>query len=294
MTPAKRHSVTQADIAATIASFPNDVRNDKGMRDLYLATVVIKHYLGMDWFMTNFAGQSAPGYFRFAFQAADMEREKKWQRFLDLAETLVNLQHIDGFWDCVERMQERRDAEAAHTELDFGKFLYVRDVTFRFVMPQGVRGRDYDFQINYPDGRSACADAKCKVESAKIDPETIKNALESARKKNLPEDEPGIVLIRVPQAWIEDIDLRERIGAVVLDKMRQTERIVAVTVFSNVVSLHHETRTINCEHRHIEFVSYHHRFDREKEWALFQDFRYRQEWGGMPPKWIHLFKEAAA
>jgi hypothetical protein len=48
-----------------------------------------------------------------------------------------------------------------------------------------VKGKDYDFGIEYADGREACADAKCRLESTEVRADTIKNSLNKARTNNL-------------------------------------------------------------------------------------------------------------
>ena len=75
--------------------------------------------------------------------------------------------------------------EPTCAELDFGRFLYIHDVEFRFVVPTMTKGKDYDFELIYPDGRSVPADAKCKLESTDIDPTTICNALEKGASSSL-------------------------------------------------------------------------------------------------------------
>ena len=53
--------------------------------------------------------------------------------------------------------------EPTYAEFDFARFLYIHDVDFRFVIPSGVKGKDYDFGITYADGRDTCADASISV-----------------------------------------------------------------------------------------------------------------------------------
>jgi len=49
--------------------------------------------------------------------------------------------------------------EATFAKFDFARFLYLHDIAFKFVMPVGMKGKDYDLAIQYADGREACADA---------------------------------------------------------------------------------------------------------------------------------------
>ena len=143
----------------------------------------------------------SPGFFRMDFSSPE-KRQLKATRILDFAETLINLQEVRGFNERINQMRTC-DPESTFAELDFGRFLYIHDIDFCFVTPTGKKSQDYDCAVAYCDGRAACADAKCRIEDSEIQPRAIRHALETARKKNLPKDELGIVFIKVPQAWME-------------------------------------------------------------------------------------------
>ena len=113
---------------------------------------------------------------------------------LDFAEMLFNLQHIDGFDDRIEQMRTG-NAKAGAAEFEFGRPLYIHDVDFRYVIPTGQRGSDFDYAITYGDGRVACADAKCRLEDSEIKPQAVRSALEKARSRNLPKDQPRIIFV---------------------------------------------------------------------------------------------------
>src|SRR5712671_5500791 len=91
--------------------------------------------------------------------------------------------------------------EGTYAELDFGRMLYLNQVPFRFVVPQGATGRDYDIEVEYPNGVIASADAKCKIEHTGFTENSITNTLKKARKQ-LPDDRPGIIFVKVPSRWI--------------------------------------------------------------------------------------------
>jgi hypothetical protein len=61
------------------------------------------------------------------------------------------------------------------------------------------KGSDYDVEVFYPDGFAVPADAKCKFETTEINPQSILNSLEKARKQ-LPDDRAGIIFTKVPRA----------------------------------------------------------------------------------------------
>jgi hypothetical protein len=288
--------ITRADLEATIETFPQSVRADSNWTTFTLATSVIQHFLGKDWVKSNIiqdADHSYPeGFFRLDFTSPE-RRETKTARMLDFAETLFNLQHVGGFDHRVEQMRTG-DPESGLAEFDFGKFLYIHDIDFRYVVPTGQRGRDFDCAVTYGDGRVACADAKCRMESSEIRPDAVRHALETARKKNLPKDEPGIVFVKVPQTWLEFREVRQGLANVAAEFLRQTDRVVLVALYCTVHFLHEEKQLMVFRHLQEEVENPRHRFDMTKSWRLFdKGFEVPREWNGMPPKWHRIFSRGS-
>ena len=156
--------------------------------------------------------------------------------------------------------------ESTCAELDFGRFLYIHDVEFRFVVPTMAKGRDYDFELLYPDGRSVPADAKCRLEFTAIDPTTIRNTLEKARKQ-LPDDRPGVIFLKVPQAWIDDVSVAVAMVAEGRRYFRNTDRIISIKFYVSYL----ETRDGMVRHRHAyrEITNEASRFYGGQDWDLF-------------------------
>ncbi len=281
------------DLMETARSFPQEVRGDKDRLTFTLAVSVIRHFFGQQWcedHVIQDAAHSRPaGFLRLDF-ARGFEGERKASRVLDFAETLFNLQRIEGFDDRVDQMRSGQ-VEATFAEFDFARFLYLHDIAFKFVTPTGVKGKDYDFAIEYADGREACADAKCRLEGTEMRADTVQNSLSKARSNNLPPDKPGIIFIKVPQTWLEREDVRRGIYAVVEKFLRNTERVVSVVVYTTVVMELTEQRMMLMRHRFHEFLNAAHRFNKTKNWALFKDYKVPEEWGGMHPKWVRVFSQ---
>jgi hypothetical protein len=135
-----------------------------------MAVSVIRHFFGQPWCENHIIQDAAhsrrAGFMRLDFRPG-FEGERKTSRVLDFAETLFNLQHIDGFDDRVDQMRAGQ-IEATFAEFDFGRFLYLHDIDFKFVKASGIKGADYDCRIAYADGREACADAKCRLEGTEM------------------------------------------------------------------------------------------------------------------------------
>jgi hypothetical protein len=285
--------ISLADLAETRRRFPEEVRSDSEREIFTSAVSVVRHFFGHDWYMQHIFQDAdstrSPGFMRIDYTLGP-EGEKKTSRLLDFAENLFNLQKIEGFEDRVEQMRTG-DIEATFAEFDFGRFLYIHDIEFRFVIPSGVAGKDYDYRVRYADGREACADAKCRLEGTEMRAETIMNALRKARTNNLPPDEPGIVFVKVPQTWLDNEEIRRGIYATVRDFLRNTKRVVSVVVYTVVVIELKADKMMLMRHRFHEFENPDHRFDRSKSWVLFRDYQVPEEWGGMPPKWHRIFSK---
>jgi hypothetical protein len=282
--------ITRANLQQTVATFSPEIRTSPDWTTWTLATSVIGHFLGKDWVKANVPhqdGADATGFFQMDFSSTE-RRDAKTARLLDFAETLFNLQHVSGFDDRVAHMRTS-DAEAALAELDLGRFLYIHGIDFRFVVPTGQRGRDYDCAVTYADHRTACADAKCRTEASEIRPEYIRHSLQAARKKNLPNDEPGIVFVKVPQTWLESPDARHGLVKVASDFLRNTKRVVLVVLYCLVYFTHQEQRMMVIRHLLEEVENPNHRFDPTKSWRLFKGFQVPPEWNGMPPHWHRIF-----
>jgi hypothetical protein len=285
--------ISFADLMETARSFPQEVRADDNRLTFTLAVTVIRHFFGQKWCEDHIiqdAAHSRPaGFMRLDFTPGH-EGEKKTSRVLDFAETLFNLQNVEGFDDRVEQMRTA-EVEAAFAEFDFARFLYIHDIAFKFVTPSGVKGRDYDFDIEYEDGREACADAKCRLEGTEVRADTLKNSLNKARTNNLPPEKAGIIFVKVPQPWLEQNEVRKGIYAVVEDFLRNTKRVVSVVIYATYAIELAEQRMTLMRHRFHEFLNASHRFDESKGWALFKDYKVPEEWGGMHPKWVRVFSQ---
>jgi hypothetical protein len=281
------------DLMETARSFPKEVRGDKGSLTFTMAVSVIRHFFSQQWcegHIIQDADHSRPvGFLRLDFTPG-YEGEKKTTRVLDFAETLFNLQNIEGFDDRIEQMRAGQ-VEATFAEFDFARFLYIHDIAFKFVVPNGIKGKDYDFGIEYADGRKACADAKCRLEGTEVRADTVRNSLNKARTNNLPPDKPGIIFVKVPQTWLEQEDVRKGIYSVVGNFLRKTKRIVSVVVYTTAAMELPAQKMMLMRPRFHEFLNTLHRFDTTKSWALFKDYKVPEEWGGMPPKWVRVFSQ---
>jgi hypothetical protein len=272
---------------AVMPQFPPEMRTDPGGRVIGIANTVILHFLGREWIIAHIR-HDAPkkGFLNLDF-SSDRKREASTFRVIEFAENLLNLQHLDGFEACIAQMRGGgQKIESTCAELDFGRFLYIHDVPFRFVEPQMAKGSDFDFEVTYPDGLTAAADAKCKFETTAVEPDSLRNAMKKARSQ-LPADRPGLVFIKVPQRWIEDTTTADKMIAVAREFLATTGRIASIKFYVS----HLRIGNGMVLHRHAlkEISNPNNRFDSTRNWDLFSNYYVPPSWNGMPPKWHRIF-----
>jgi hypothetical protein len=76
---------------------------------------------------------------------------------------------------------------------------------------------------------SVCCEVKCKLETTELGSNTIIDALDAARKQT-PADRAAIVGLKIPETWIKDLALQERFRAELEAFFRNSDRVVAVVV----------------------------------------------------------------
>jgi hypothetical protein len=134
--------------------------------------------------------------------------------------------------------------------------------------------------------RVACADAKCKIEATTFTENGIRNVLNEARKQ-LPNERPGIVFVKVPARWLEDPNFvplsiqcaRRFLGGV--------PRVVAVKYYCSPVVWANNVLMIR--HAFKEVSNPITEFGNNLNWDIFQKGEFPPEWNGSPPWWQRFF-----
>jgi hypothetical protein len=177
------------------------------------------------------------------------------------------------------------DIEGTFAELDFARMLYLNQVPFHFVIPQGVKKSDYDFQILYPNGVVACADAKCKIETTEYSENGLRNVLNEARKQ-LPNELPGIVFVKVPARWIANLDLVESSINVAKRFLGGVRRIVSVKFYASPLEL--KDGVMFHTHAYKEVSNPKTDFGSNIDWNIFKKHKLPPERNGMPEHWQRI------
>jgi hypothetical protein len=201
-------------------------------------------------------------------------------RWLEFAETLLNLQNITGFEIVLEEFFNGK-IEAAYAEVEIARMLAMFGWKFHFVSPIGGARQNYDLEIFYPDGYKVCAETEAKLEATAPRPKSILRSIHHSREQ-LPDDEPGVIFIKVPERWVLDTQLADRIKNVANGYLNQSEHIRSIKCYSPITIFTSERTT----RRHLYIEVSNPRFQ-ERNWDMFQDENVPI--GGRPAWWIRIF-----
>jgi hypothetical protein len=191
-----------------------------------VAIEVLRHCLGTEWITQNIMDPS--GVMRLKFIEEDgFDSWRSALRIIKMAEMMINFRQVQGFKARCERILTG-DLASTVAELDTAEMLYMSEIPFRFVEETGKIGFDYDMEAIIGGTATAC-EVKCKIDNTKMSSNTIENAIGKARKQ-LPTDKPGIVFLRVPEAWDTDASFSDQLMKAVANAFRASKRLSAVIV----------------------------------------------------------------
>jgi len=202
-----------------------------------LAIATLRHYLGDEW-----VNQNASALFqqkvdtgnrkgRIFLKTGNVIAEDSFRhelRILQLAESIFNLQSIDGIADRISVIKVG-GLESTYGELECAAQIKKANMQFRFVTPSGIKGKDYDIEI-VPDP-DTCLNCELKVttEEKDLQKSTIVNKLNAARKQ-LPREQPGIIFVKIPESWLKQTSAQQLLNESIDQFFRNTNRVVAVVL----------------------------------------------------------------
>lgn len=202
-----------------------------------LHAFIIRYFLGDEWFREHLLPDAKPeSFFRPDF--SESEADQRYSALtLELAENLLNLQFVKGFYRCLDHMAPRQ-MQSGLAELQIGQVLKSRGVSFRYVEEDD--STTVDLLLKTPSGEEGLGEIKCKYEEAEYSHRTLMDALSSARKQ-IGKGNSGVVFLKVPLAWVDvqtptasgppEIRLPPRIVAAANSAMRQATRIKKVVFY---------------------------------------------------------------
>jgi hypothetical protein len=198
-----------------------------------IANTTAAHFLSGQWLDRYVHSKSRHAkYLCVDIDAPLPDKSRAMMRYWEFAENLLNLQHVPGFEAVLEELEHGK-VESACAELDIARMIAFHDLGFRFIRPDRGPKLNYDFEIRYPDGFEICAEAAAKFESFTPNAKGINQAIKDSRKQ-LPNDGLGIILIKVPEAWIRDQEIAREIGRIALGYLKNSTHIMSIKFFSSV------------------------------------------------------------
>jgi hypothetical protein len=281
--------IRAVDLVATWFGLPEQIRNDT-----QIASLVLKHFLGLDWLNKHVDPDATKrGPLTLSGTATEIEHAKI--RVVDLGEALFNLQHVEGFFECVGRLKTADVIEPAIAELHIGKMIYVNDWAFKFIEPSP--GHTYDYLIDYGSLKVA-ADAKCKIQSLIPDAKSITRTLSGSRKQ-LPADGPGIFFMKLPQQWMDHPGWQKITVTGAQDFFAQgTGRVCSVVFYLEPIKLldfraeKGQHYIAEQGHYFYEIANPRRRYGNDLDWRLFDKWRPTDHasWSALPRKYLRLFE----
>jgi hypothetical protein len=153
---------------------------------------VLGHFFGADWVRQHLFED---GFLKPPSMHVDRAKQQEIgsQAFL-LAENLFNLQGVDGFSDVYKRILSGQ-IEDCVAELEVARLVKLRGDDFRFVLPRGRKGEDYDLEILKIDLTIHC-ETKSKLEARELSANQVWRRLDDARKQ-LPKEKPCLIFLRI-------------------------------------------------------------------------------------------------
>ncbi len=198
-----------------------------------LAYSIVRRFLGNGWVEKYVDSDSRyASYLRVDVNAPITEKAKALLRYWEFAETLLNLQHQEGFEAVLDEFSFGK-IESACAELDIARLIHVEGLKFRFVKRTQTTKGDYDYEISYPDGFEVCADAKAKFETTEPNAKSVTESLKKARRQ-LPDDRLSVILVKVPENWIKNPQLNLEIVGVANDYLRQSNHVASVKFYASM------------------------------------------------------------
>jgi hypothetical protein len=275
--PIVRARMGPGDLSVEFSSTLKRANGDRFMASILLAHTIVRVYLGDAWVdkYVNRATAKKISIFTHV-ESPLLDKHKAISNYLRLSENLYNLQVIPGFDECIERLRDG-DIEGAFAELEFGGMLARNRVPFRYVVPSGTKGRDYDIDILHHSGLVVCADAKCKIESTAFSRSSVISSLEQARKQ-LPKDRPCLIFVKVPGIWRESPGVSDELGDIAREFLRKRKRVLAINYYT--IHLVMGLRHVNVRLGYAEISNDATQFGENIDWRMF-----RPEWSGNPPWW---------
>jgi hypothetical protein len=200
-----------------------------------MTSSILRVFLGDDWVNQNLMPGNAAVERRYrqsrnflGSNSLDECRDRLlWAtRASFLAEHLFNLQDVDGLDRKIEEIR-RQHLQSRYDELLAAGLMRRANIRIRFLPPPEEKGVKHpDIGVICPGDRSLIIEVEGKDEENEPSASTLKTTLNHAREQ-LPDDQPGVIIVRIPQGWAERADAVALYEEETRRLFRNSRRIIA-------------------------------------------------------------------
>jgi hypothetical protein len=200
------------------------------LRLAHISGVLLDGYMGEAWRNRHvWAGLVGDARGKTLGKLGSIDRfadEKHFFRVIALAEIFYNLQAAPGIREKARGLLNE-DIESVLGELEGVQLLYASGRPVELVVANNVKGESYDLKTKLTDGTPVACEIKTKFEDTQFSERTVLRTLEQACKQ-LPTDGLNAVVMKVPEAWLDQIDVEEMLEQAATDIFRQRSTISAI------------------------------------------------------------------
>lgn len=207
-----------------------------------LSLEIIRCFMGSEWTNENAfplyqkvirgAPLSRRGETGRAFLGSDFQTNPEFLSYLRklhlFAESLFNLQHVPGLQHRIAGFKHN-DLESSLAELECARMFSDHRMELRFIRPKNQKGHDYEAEVICPGGRIVCCEFKAKSHATTPSQRSLADTIKKARQQ-LPEDRPGIVVIKVAESWVNQAGVGSANNKAVTDALASSDRLVAAVL----------------------------------------------------------------
>src|ERR1700687_710293 len=231
-----------------------------------LALQALRFFFGPVWSERHIMDDAAPRGFLNRFHNVEAQ-ETSFRRIINLAEMIVNLQHIRGVEAVFDEIYYGK-IESAFAGLEAGKVLSCHGLEFRYIWAAKKEGHDFDIELKFQNGQLGCTEVESKAETTLISEKTIIRSLREGRAQ-LPPHYPGVVILKLPGKWWSGTENMKTIAAAINNFIRGTSLVVSVIIIFSVDAF--ENGAIHTWLHSLEVLGDNHMFDRSVLWRVLRD-----------------------
>jgi hypothetical protein len=219
------HLISDFDMEVALATAQRMPDQSPNRRILWFSVSVVSQTFGWEWGRNRFFGSSCKDDYLSQHRNPTGGAS---ERLVEVANLIVALRDAEGVGDALNRLQTG-NFEQALFELRMAALLKASGLDAKFNTPTGRKGSDFDLLIKLSSGLWVAAEVKYKVSATPLRHGAIWRTLRKA-KDQLPGCGTGVIIISLPQSWIQSEDLDEILASDVDRFFRMDRRVYSVMI----------------------------------------------------------------